>query len=126
MKRNSSGYTPKQAKSFTRDQINTFLRDACDDDYLPTKVGMTKDAVIHILYVLNLQVATIFGIFGGCRREELYSLAVDSIVDAGSSIIKTIPITKTGCRRVFTVIDDGKGIDYLKIIRKYRNMRPSQ
>ncbi|KAJ3651553.1 hypothetical protein Zmor_017585 [Zophobas morio] len=107
MKRNSSRYTPKQAKTFIRDQINTFLRDACDDDYLPTKV------------------ATIFGIFGGCRREELYSLAVDSIVDAGSSIIKTIPITKTGCRRVFTVIDDGKGIDYLKIIRKYRNMRPS-
>lgn len=36
----------------------------------------------------NLRVATISGIFGNCRREELYDLTVDAIIDARSSIIE--------------------------------------
>lgn len=61
--------------------------------------------------------------FGACRREELYSLTVDAIVDAGLSIIVSLPKTKTGRSRLFTVVD-GDGMNYLDLIRKYRNMRP--
>lgn len=105
MKINSSGYSPKQSRTFTRDQINTFLKDASDD-------------------YLALKVAVIFGIFGACRREELYNVSVNDIVDTGSSIIVTVPKTKTGQRRMFSIIDDKDDIDYLGKIRKYIDMRP--
>lgn len=46
MKRNSAGHVPKQAKTFTRDQIKTFLKDAPDNDYLPYKVDNTLRATL--------------------------------------------------------------------------------
>ena len=44
----TNGYSPKQSRIFTREEINTFLKDA-PEDYSAVKV------------------AVIFGIFGGCR-----------------------------------------------------------
>jgi hypothetical protein len=78
----------------------------------------------YIFTTHNLQVATIFGIFGGCRREELYCLTVDSVVDTGSSIIVSIPQTKTGRRRMFSIVEETSEISYLEVIKKYQNLTP--
>ena len=92
MKTNGLGYSPKQSRIFTREEINTFLKDA-PEDYSAVKV------------------AVIFGIFGGCRREELYNVSVGDVVDSGSSMIVSIPKTKTGRILMFSIIDDEGGMD---------------
>lgn len=70
---------------------------------------MNNDDVVHFVY------------FGGCRRHELYSLIADSIVDAYSSLIVNIP--ETGHDRLLTIVDEN-GMNYMYMIRKYKNMRP--
>ncbi|KAJ3662389.1 hypothetical protein Zmor_006740 [Zophobas morio] len=62
LKRNSVGYEPTKSKVLTRQEIDTFLTNADDMKYLLIKVAL------------------LFGVCGACRREELYSLKIQDIV----------------------------------------------
>ena len=44
---------------------------------------------------LMIKVATIFGIAGACRREELIKITTDDLEDKGNILIVTILNTKT-------------------------------
>ena len=66
------------------------------------------------------KVATIIGLFGACRREELCELSVDNIKHLKHMVLAELPDTKTKIKRTFTVI--GKYIEYY---RKYISLRPS-
>lgn len=107
LKKTSVGYEPKKSKILSKDEVETFLKTAPDDIYLMKKVVL------------------IFGIAGACRCDELTKLQVNNIEDKGSLLIVKIPDTKTNKSRTFIVTnDDGNGIDYLDIIRKYMKLRP--
>lgn len=66
------------------------------------------------------------GIAGGCRREELYSMNIDDIQDTGNQLVVVIPRTKTNVRRVFTVMNEVDGINFLEIFRNYVSLRPKE
>lgn len=105
LKRQGEGYQPKKSKILTRDQIEQFLKCAPDDEYLMMKV------------------ATILGIFGACRREELCQLTLDNleIVGTSSSILVKISDTKTKVPRNFTIVEEF----YLDFYRRYMALRPA-
>lgn len=106
LKKCNSGHQPTQSKVLTREEVNLFLKEACDKDYLLVKV------------------IAMIGIAGGCRREELYSMTLNDIQDTGTQLVITIPQTKTNVKRIFTVINEMEGINFLEIYRKYVAMRP--
>lgn len=106
LKKCSAGHQPTQSKVLTREQVNLFLKEARDEDHLMVKV------------------IAMIGIAGGCRREELYSLTVNDIEDTGTQLVITIPQTKTNVKRVFTIINEIEGINFLEIYRKYLALRP--
>ncbi|PSN43639.1 hypothetical protein C0J52_16677 [Blattella germanica] len=56
---------------------------------------------------------------GACRRQELHDLKFDDVQDLGSSLLVSIPNSKTNVSRAFTVT--GK---YYGICKKYMNLRP--
>lgn len=64
-----------------------------------------------------------FGIAGGCRREELHSISMEDVQDTGAQLVVTIPCTKTHIKRVFTIINDMEGINFLELFRKYIKLR---
>lgn len=39
LKKQSIGYEPKQSKTLTREEINLFMKEACNEKYLLTKVS---------------------------------------------------------------------------------------
>ena len=47
----------------------------------------------------------IMGITGACRREELRNIQMNAIQDHGTMFLVTIPKTKTGISRSFTVMN---------------------
>uniref|UniRef100_A0A1Y1M608 Tyr recombinase domain-containing protein n=1 Tax=Photinus pyralis TaxID=7054 RepID=A0A1Y1M608_PHOPY len=102
LKRKNEGYSPKKSKTLTFEQVQRFINEAPDEKYLMVKV------------------ATIFGIYGACRREELCNLLTEDIELAGTSLIVQIPNTKTKISRSFCII--GKYVDYFS---KYAALRPS-
>lgn len=65
------------------------------------------------------------GVAGACRREELCMLLTSDIEDAGNVLIIKLRETKTNTDRKFTVINDEENsLNYVKIYRKYANLRP--
>lgn len=72
-----------------------------------------------IKYITLLQVVLILGVMGACRRQELHDLKFDDVKDLGSSLLVSIPNSKTNVSRAFTVT--GK---YYGICKKYMNLRP--
>ena len=73
-----------------------------------------------IKYITLMQVVLILGVMGACRRQELHDLKFDDVKDLGSSLLVTIPKSKTKyVSRAFTVT--GK---YYGICKKYMNLRP--
>jgi integrase len=106
LKRNAVGYEAKKSKVLTREEVNTFLKEADDNVYLLMKVAL------------------LFGICGACRREELHSLHVGDIVEQGSSLFITLSDTKTLSKRVFSVTADGEAVNALELYRKYAVLRP--
>lgn len=72
-----------------------------------------------IKYITLLQVVLILGVMGACRRQELHDLKFDDVKDLGSSLLVSIPNSKTNVSRAFTVT--GK---YYAICKKYMNLRP--
>ncbi|KAJ3655194.1 hypothetical protein Zmor_014331 [Zophobas morio] len=61
LKRKSTGYQPKKSKCLSRDQIDKFLLEAPDKEFLLMKVAL------------------IFGVSGACRCDELSRMLVDDI-----------------------------------------------
>lgn len=100
LKRQNVGYRPKKSKILTREQIDKFLNEAPDTDYLMMKV------------------AIIFGVFGACRREELCSLKLDEIEELENSLLIHIPDTKTNVQRSFCIPSN-----YVSYYRKYAALR---
>jgi hypothetical protein len=44
--------------------------------------------------------------------------------DVNPTLVVKIPITKTGVSRSFTVVENGMGINFLDIYKKYKERRP--
>ncbi|KAJ8971933.1 hypothetical protein NQ317_015439 [Molorchus minor] len=99
-------YKAKKSKILTRDQIDSFLSQANDDEYLMIKIAL------------------IFGISGACRGDELTNLRVDDIEDVVLSLIITIPNTKTKISRTFVVTRTEGNTNILDLNRKYAALRP--
>ena len=62
----------------------------------------------------------IMGITGACRREELCNIQMNDIQNHGTMFLVTIPKTKTGISRSFTVMNE-----FYTVCKKYIQMRPS-
>lgn len=107
LKRNSKGYLPKKSKVLSRENLDTYLTEADDNEHLMIKVVL------------------ILGIAGACRIDELTNLSIDDIEDTGSSLIIKIPNTKNQLPRTFIVTDSDKNIHMLDIYHKYAALRPS-
>jgi hypothetical protein len=54
------------------------------------------------------------------RRDELTKMSIDDIKDEHSVLIVTVPDTKTGIKRTFTVINS----EFVRLYRKYAALRP--
>nr|XP_023018391.1 uncharacterized protein LOC111507326 [Leptinotarsa decemlineata] len=107
LKRQNQGYKPNKAKTFSREELNTFLLEAPDNNYLLMKVLL------------------IFGISGACRCDELLKMATTDIEDKGSILIVNIPNSKTNIQRTFVINASlGNGPNYIDIYRKYISLRP--
>lgn len=70
-----------------------------------------------------IKVATIFGIAGACRREELTKLTLDDIEDKENLLILKIPDSKNHSSRKFVVSSEDNNGAYLSLYRKYANLR---
>jgi integrase len=101
LKRKNVGYRAKKSKVLKREHIDRFLNEAPDAKYLMAKV------------------ATIFGLFGGLRREELCKLTVDDIEELEDSLLVRISDTKTNVNRSFCIVGS-----YVTYCRKYVALRP--
>ena len=105
LKQSSKGYQAKKSKILTREEVLKFIHEAPNKTYLMIKVAL------------------LFGIFGGCRRQELVNMLVDHIEDRGTVFVVNIPETKTDKKRVFTIIEE-KEMNSLKLIKEYASLRP--
>ncbi|KAJ3661801.1 hypothetical protein Zmor_006183 [Zophobas morio] len=102
LKRKSTGYQPKKSKCLSRDQIDKFLLEAPDKEFLLMKVAL------------------IFGVSGACRCDELSRMLVDDIEDQNNVLIVHIPDSKTKKPRRFVVVDERNLATY----RRYLELRP--
>ncbi|KAG5899764.1 hypothetical protein JTB14_006101 [Gonioctena quinquepunctata] len=68
-----------------------------------------------------LKVATIIGLAGSCRREELTKMSIDLINDKEDMLLVKIPDSKTHIEITFVVI----GQENLLLYRQYLSLRPS-
>ncbi|XP_063922982.1 uncharacterized protein LOC135137290 [Zophobas morio] len=85
LKKKSVGYRAKKSKVLTRDDVQRFLGEADDENYLLMKVAL------------------IFGILGAMRRDELTKLTVDNFEDRSLILVVKIPDSKTYSERTFTI-----------------------
>ncbi|KAJ8916795.1 hypothetical protein NQ315_005800 [Exocentrus adspersus] len=70
-----------------------------------------------------IKVALIMGI-SGSRCCELTNLKSTDVKDTGSYLLVSIPDTKTGISRKFTIIEEGFCVNAIEICRKYISLRP--
>jgi hypothetical protein len=110
LKTKCRNYRPKKAATFSRNDVCKFLLEAADQEWILQKVIL------------------IMGIFGGCRCDELCKMMINDveehIEDVNPTLVVKIPITKTGVSRSFTVVENGMGINFLDIYKKYKERRP--
>lgn len=102
LKKKMVGFRPKKSKILSPDDVEKFLSNAPDNIYLLHKV------------------ATIFGIAGACRREELTNLLIENVKEESSMILVKIPDNKTHTSRSFVITGERN----LKCVRKYTLLRP--
>ncbi|KAJ8912394.1 hypothetical protein NQ315_013460 [Exocentrus adspersus] len=108
LKRKSEGYKPKKSRTFTKEEIARFLKEADDKKFLLTKVGL------------------VIGIAGACRKQELTNLLNEKVKDKGSVFHIEITTTKTKISREFFITSGGfEGINMVEIVRRYKSLRPS-
>ncbi|KAL0879211.1 hypothetical protein ABMA27_002994 [Loxostege sticticalis] len=103
LKRLSEGHKPKKSKVFSGQNVETFLNDAPDKEFLAIKVAL------------------IFGIHGACRGNELVKITVDDIENHSDQLLLVkLTDTKTKIDRSFII----RG-EYKRIVEKYQSLRPS-
>jgi len=105
LKQGSKGYQPKKSKVLSREEVLKFIHEAPNKTFLMNKVAL------------------IFGVFGGCRRQELVNMLFTHVEDRKTVFVVNIPETKTDKRRVFTIVDEEK-MNSLQLIRDYISLRP--
>lgn len=66
------------------------------------------------------------GVSGACRCCELTNLKISDVQDRGAYLLVSIPDTKTGISRKFTIIEAGFSINTLETCRKYMSLRPKK
>ena len=103
MKQKSKGYEAKKSKVLTREGILKFIHEAPNETFLMMKVAL------------------LFGIFGGCRRQELVNMLIGHFDDRESVIVVTIPGMKTDKKRVFTIVEEN-AMNSLNLIRQYDSL----
>ena len=104
LKNNSTGYKPKKASTFTREEIEKFLE--INDETLD-----------------QMKLILVIGIFGGCRSIELTNMTVDDIkVDNEETMSITIQDSKNG-PRWFSLPRSDSPWDVYPKYRKLVNMR---
>jgi integrase len=122
LKQNSVGHMPKKASIFQQKEIDKFLIEAPDEQFLMRKVMFS---FLFNFFIFFSQVAVIFGIAGACRREELTNMDVKDVVFYDDHVMVTIPDTKTHKPRTFAVVSvAGNVVDPVAIIRQYNELRP--
>ncbi|XP_015176802.1 PREDICTED: uncharacterized protein LOC107066566 [Polistes dominula] len=102
LKQKNKGFKSKKARTLSPEQIDRFLREAPDREFLATKVAL------------------IFGVLGACRRKELCNVMMDDIQDKGDMLLVKVPDTKTGKSRSFIVTNE-----FYDIYKKYAKSRPT-
>lgn len=107
LKQRSKGYEAKKSKVLTREEVLKFIHEAPNETFLMMKVAL------------------LFGIFGGCRRQELVNMLIGHFDDRESVIVVTIPETKTDKKRVFTIVEENE-MNSLNLIRQYVSLRPQK
>lgn len=101
LKRNAIGYkSKKQMKTFTSEQVEKFIAEAHDYQYLAVKVVL------------------IMGLAGACDRQQLRSLNIKDIQDFQSAMLVTVRKDGTIVKK-FTITDN-----YYHICKKYISLRP--
>ncbi|KAJ8911546.1 hypothetical protein NQ315_012799 [Exocentrus adspersus] len=105
LKQGSKGYQPKKSKTLSRENVLKFIHEAPNETFLMKKVAL------------------IFGIFGGCRRQELVNMLITHVEDRESVFVVSVPETKTDKKRIFTIIEEDE-MNSLKLIRDYMSLRP--
>lgn len=103
LKRKSEGYRPKKSKVLSIKEVDLFLEKASNEKYLLIKV------------------ATIIGLFGACRRDELCRMTMDDVKVLDDMLHIQIPDTKNKKPRTFTVV----GKKYMNFFSEYISLRPS-
>lgn len=77
-----------------------------------------------IRIVIEFQICLIIAVAGGLRRDELGKLKLNDIQDKNDVLIITVPETKTGKQRIFTVTNKiCLGINPIELFRKYLTLR---
>ncbi|KAK4874317.1 hypothetical protein RN001_013677 [Aquatica leii] len=102
LKRLSEGFQPKKSKVLEAGDIDRFLRDADDHQFLAIKVGL------------------IMGYAGACRREELMTITVNDLKFNIENILISIPKTKNNMPRLFAITEQ----NWINLIKKYYALRP--
>lgn len=105
LKNYNKGYKPKKATTFTKEQFDTFIKEATDSTHLLHKVIL------------------IMGISGGLRRVEVYNLRVHDVIDEQTRIRVKSKDRKNYTDSEFFVYDSNE-ISYAGIIQSYMKMRP--
>ncbi|XP_023012518.1 uncharacterized protein [Leptinotarsa decemlineata] len=109
LKKNAVGYQAVKSKNLTKQDVDTFLREADDHTYLLMKVAL------------------IIGVAGECNRHELSHMLIEDVKDEGSYFRITIPNSLTKSQREFIILAETiNGLNLVEIIRKYINIRPSR
>ena len=79
------------------------------------------------MYCINnwfdFQVVAIFGIFGACRRVELYNLCISDLKEEGSVLLVNIKATKNDKPGIFTIVSSEE-FNYVEVCKKYISLRP--
>lgn len=105
LKKQNVGFRAKKAQIFTKEDISKFML-APDEIYLMIKVS------------------TIFALAGALRRAELMKITLDDIQNKEKLIIVKISDSKNHTSRSFVISEDINNGTFLKLYRKYANLRP--
>ncbi|CAG9784610.1 unnamed protein product [Diatraea saccharalis] len=103
LKRRSDGFIKKKSKVLSSNDVEKFLRDAPDSQYLATKVSL------------------IFGINSAYRRQELHNITTNDIENRGIMLLVKIPNTKNKIPRSFII--DGP---FCNVVEKYEALRTTK